>query len=157
MRTIAVHFAIFFTYYILGAYATTDILRLLRGTTTEVNNSYCYCPICHKRISLWDQIPIFSYLKNHGACKNCGSRIPLSDLFLEIFLFILLSGITIISRFNWIGFGLCVAAYELTKLLFLIRFGKRESSFGKNLAISLGNNLFLFCCLAFFFALEHIA
>ena len=30
-------FFILFAFYVLGAYATTDILRLLKGNTTSVN------------------------------------------------------------------------------------------------------------------------
>lgn len=157
MKIITPYFAILFAYYILGAYATTDILRLLRGSTVSVNAPDCYCPRCNTRILLRDQLPIFSYFKNHGSCRNCKSHIPISDLFLEIFLFIGLSGITIISRFSWIGFFLCILFYETTKLTFLLRFGKRKNQFGKNLVISLLNNLFLFTILAFFFALAQIS
>jgi leader peptidase (prepilin peptidase)/N-methyltransferase len=156
MKILLVYFAIFFTFYILGAYSTTDILRLLKGATLPVNAPICCCPICNKTIALRDQLPIFSYLKNHGLCKNCGSRIPLSDLFLEIFLFLLLSVIAITFRYSWIGYGLCIFSYELTKIVFLIRFQKRENAFLKNLAVSLLNNICLFGILAFFFSLKHL-
>ncbi len=68
MKTALVYFSIYFAFYILGAYATTDILRLLKGSTLYVNARDCYCPICHNRILLKDQIPLFSYLKNKGKC-----------------------------------------------------------------------------------------
>lgn len=157
MKTILTRSAIFFTFYILGAYATTDILRLLRGAVLSVNAPDCCCPLCHSRIALPDQLPIFAYLKNHGRCKSCGSRIPFSDLFLEIFLFLTLSLTALLFQFRWTGFWLCTGLYETVKLLFLLRFGKRENAFCKNLAFSLLNNLFLFCILAFFFALEHLS
>lgn len=156
MKSILLHSAIFFAFYILGAYATTDILRLLRGAVLPVNAPECCCPRCHKRIALWDQLPIFAYLKNHGKCNNCGSSIPLSDLFLEIFLFAALSAAALLFDFSWTGFWLCVGLYETVKLLFILHFGKRENAFYKNLAFSLCNNIFLFCILAFFFALEHM-
>ena len=37
MKTALVYFSIYFAFYILGAYATTDILRLLKGSTLYVN------------------------------------------------------------------------------------------------------------------------
>lgn len=156
MNTLIINFAIFFSFYILGAYATTDILRLLKGSTRSVTASECYCPICRSKIALKDQLPIFAYIKNRGQCQSCGSKIPLSDLFLEIFLFLLLSCIGILSRFSWTGFVLCVFAYEFTKLIFLLRFGKRETDFPKNLLLSLLNNMILFGIVAFLFLLRAL-
>lgn len=156
MKIVILHIAIYFAFYILGAYATTDILRLLKGSTVPVNAPDCYCPICNTRIRLRDQLPIFSFFVNHGSCKNCKSRIPIFDLFLEIFLFAALSGTAAVSHFRWTGFFLCILLYEVTKLVFLLRFGKRESQFGKNLALSLANNLFLFAALAVLFALAQL-
>lgn len=156
MKAIIVHTAIFFFYYILGAYATTDILRLLRGAVLPVNTPDCHCPVCHCRIALRDQLPVFAYLKNRGTCRSCNSKIPLTDLFLEIFLFATLSAITVVFDFSWICFGLSIVFYETVKLFFLFRFGKRENAFLKNLALSLLNNVFLFTILAFFYALEHL-
>lgn len=156
MKIIILHFAVFFGFYIIGAYATTDILRLLKGSDLPINEPDCYCPVCHKRIALRDQLPVLSYLKNHGRCKNCESPIPTSDLFLEVFLFTLLSCIAAVFHFSWTGFGLCVIFYESVKIIFLLRFGKREHAFWKNLFLSFINNLFLFGILASFFGLEHL-
>lgn len=157
MKTIILHISIFITFYILGAYATTDILRLLKGAVTPVNAPDCYCPVCSSRIALRDQLPIFSYLKNHGTCRNCKSHIPFSNLFLELFLFLLLSGIAAAFHFSAFAWGLCVLSYEAAKLAFLLRFGKREVEFRKNLMISLAYNLLFFTVLGFLFALTHIA
>lgn len=153
MKTALVYFSIYFAFYILGAYATTDILRLLKGSTLSVNARDCYCPICHNRILLKDQIPLFSYLKNKGKCRHCGSKIPLSDLFLEFFLFFTLSVTATVFHFSWTGYFLCLIIYEGTKFLFLLLFKKREIAFGKNLAISLLHNIILFALLAFLFAI----
>lgn len=156
MRLFVIHAAICLTYYILGAYATTDILRLLKGCSTPVNASSCYCPVCHRKLSLGSQIPVFSYIKNHGACRHCKSPIPVTDLFLEIFLFTLLTGISCILHFDWAAFCLCVISYEITKAVFILRFGKRENGFLKNLLISLSLNAMLFAFLALLFLMEHI-
>lgn len=144
-------FFILFAFYVLGAYATTDILRLLKGSTTSVNAKDCYCPICGYRIPLYDQIPILAYMKNRGKCRNCHSQIPFSDLFLEIFIFLGCSIITAACSFSWIGFGLSIAFYESTKLFYIIRKGAREDHFLSNLLKSLLNNLVWFVLLACLF------
>ncbi|MBR4082997.1 MAG: prepilin peptidase [Lachnospiraceae bacterium] len=157
MQTIIIRFTICLVYYILGAYATTDILRLLKGSTLSINNPDCYCPICNNKIKLKDQLPIFAYIKNHGACHYCKSKIPFGDLFLEIFLFLLMTLITILLHFNWWAYFVCFIAYEVTKLLFLFIYGPRETEFAKNLLRSLGNNMVLFTLLAVLFLLAQLA
>ena len=153
MKETAVRLSVFFAFYILGAYGTTDILRLLSGSTVSVLAPDCYCPVCHTRIALRDQLPVFSYLKNRGACRYCQSSIPVSELFLEVFLFAGLSGIAVFCRFSWIGFGLCVMFYEGVKAAFLIRFGRRETAFAANFALSCLSNLLLFGLVAVLFGL----
>lgn len=155
METYILSSAICFCFYILGAYATTDILRLLKGSSVSVNAPDCYCPICNHKILLRDQLPIISYLLNHGACRNCKSKIPFSDLFLEIFLFLTLSLSSVLLRFSLTAYLLCILIYECTKLFFILRFGKRETAFLKNFAVSLFNNLLLFGFIGILFALFH--
>lgn len=153
MQIYIVHFFIFLTYYILAAYATTDILRLLKGSILPVSSASCYCPNCNQKISLRDQIPVFSYVINKGKCQNCGCKIPPNDLFLEVFFFLSFSAITVLFQFRWIAYFLCIALYETVKCIFIMIQGKREKNFVKNLLCSLRNNLFLFLFLAFPFAL----
>ena len=153
MQALIVHFFIIFAFYILSAYATTDILRLLKGSTLPVNSAHCYCPNCNSKIALKDQIPILSYFLNHGKCRVCGCKIPPNDLFLEVFFCLSFSSITLLLHFQWSAYFLCVALYEAVKCIFLFRHGKIEKEFGKNFLRSLLNNLLLFLFLAFPFAL----
>lgn len=156
MKIYILYLSIYFVFYILGAYATTDILRLLKGSSTPVNASKCYCPICHNKISLKDQLPIFSYIKNHGKCFHCQNPIPISDLFLEVFIFLTFSVLCTLLHFSPLSFFLCVIIYELTKLIFLIFHGIRKNKFLKNLFISIINNIFLFSLISILFLLIHI-
>ena len=155
MKSFIIHTAICLSFYLLGAYATTDILRLLKGSSTPVNAPDCCCPICGQKIALQNQLPIISYFRSRGSCRHCKSPIPAADLFLEIFLFLLLSTVSCAMGFNWLSFWICIALYEGTKAIFLLRFGKRENAFLQNLAISLGINLLLFALTAFLFALAQ--
>lgn len=156
MEKLFIHIMICFTYYIIGAYATTDIVRLLKGCSTPINSPECFCPVCHKNISLKDQLPIISYVINRGTCNNCGSTIPFSDIFLEIFLFSSMCSITMILDFSWFSFFASILVYEATKLFCLIYWGHREHDFFKNLFYSFLNNIFLFTLISVLFLLSHI-
>lgn len=156
MQTLFLHIAILFSFYILGAYATTDILRLLNGAQVSINEPDCYCPICNHKILLKDQLPILSYLKNHGKCFYCQSSIPFSDLFLEIFLFIAMSSIAFFFHFNWISYFLCLTLYEITKFFFILIHGTRKDYFIKNLIISFFNNLIIFLLIAILFFISQL-
>ena len=150
------HAAIFLAFYIIGAFSTTDILRLLKGATVSVSCPDCFCPVCKNRLPLHDQIPVFSYFINRGACRFCGSKIPISELFSELFVFFTLSVISVLSRFSYAGFFACFLFYQLIKFIYLIRTGPRKDHFGKNLLSSLLHNIMLFGLLFFLFFLEHL-
>ncbi len=156
MQEYLLYFSLYFVFYIMGAYATTDILRLLKGSTITVNAPDCYCPICHNKISLRDQLPIISYIKNDKKCFHCKSPIPISDLFLEVFLFLTLSITCTCLNFSWYAYFLCIVIYEGTKIAFLVYYGPRQDSFQKNLFISIKNNIVIFTLVAFLFLIMQI-
>ena len=156
METYFIHFMICLSFYIIGAYATTDILRLLKGSTVSVNAPDCYCPICHNKITLKNQLPIFSYIKNHGTCFHCKNQIPISDLFLEVFLFFSLTGISLLLNFRWNAFFLCFCFYETVKVGFLLFYGPREHDFLKNYIRSVCNNFITFFLIAILFLFANI-
>lgn len=151
-----VKFTIIVSFYIIGAYATTDILRLLNGAHTAVWNPDCYCPICGKKIRLRDQLPMVSYWLNHGSCKWCGSKIPFSDIFLEIFIFAILSLSAVITKFSWVGFVVCVCLYQVVKLFYMVKTGRRKDGFWKNIVFSILANLIIFSLTAFLFLINRL-
>lgn len=156
MQNNIIRLAICVVFYIMGAYATTDILRLLKGTEIAVSAPDCYCPICGQKIRLRDQMPIFSYIKNHGMCRNCKSKIPFGDIFFEVFLFVTLSVISLFMDYSWSSYVICFMLYEGMKAGMIIICGKRRHEFGKNLRISLKNNTVIFSLLAVLFLLEKL-
>lgn len=147
--------SILFSNYILGAFATTDILRLLKGSSLPVWEGACFCPICNKKLSLIEQLPILSYLFQKGRCKHCKTKIPFENFLFEIAFFLLFGAITLLSRFSFSGFFLTVFSYEAMKVFFILRFGKRENDFLKNLLFSLFQNLILFGLISFFYLLKN--
>lgn len=156
MQQSIIYFAIIISFYVIGAYATTDILRLLKGKTLPVFSSSCFCPYCNKKISLKNQIPIFSYIKCKGKCKTCGIQIPKADLVLEIFLFVSLTLVTGMFHFQYISYVICIIIYEGLKVICLIVFGVRQNDFMKNLILSFLNNILIWGLVFILFVLANI-
>lgn len=148
--------SILFSNYILGAFATTDILRLLKGSSLPVREGACFCPICKKKLSLIEQLPIFSYLFQKGKCKHCKTKIPFENFLLELAFFLFFNAISILTSFKLLGFFLTILVYEGIKLFSILKFGKREKEFLKNLLFSLFQNLILFSFIGFFYLLRNL-
>lgn len=156
MQSLIIKFSILISFYVLGAYATTDILRLTKYYNIAIKSSKCYCPSCQIPIRISDQIPIFSYIKNKGRCKNCNAKIPKIEFFLELFLFVFISLCTICLYFSDISFLVCIIVYETTKLSVIICIGPRKNNFKQELSLSIFHNIIIFGLIAFLFMLKNI-
>lgn len=152
MYTIA-GIAIILSYYVIGAYATTDIIRLTGGNDLSVLDSSCYCPICHHRLKLTEQLPIFSYLFHRGRCAYCNSVIPLRELLFEITIFAIPSAIAFVLSFSYTALLVNIILYETFKLVYICIKGKRSQNFGKNLVLSVLTNIPVFLIQAFIYFL----
>ena len=156
MYAFIIRFTIILVYYILGAYATTDMLRLLKGSKLSINATDCYCPICGHKISLYHQIPIVSYFINRRSCPYCKSHIPISEIFLETFILIVSTLVCIVFDFRFIAFFINLSIYEGTKVFLILKKGKREENFVRNLLCSVLNNSLQFGLVAFLFLIVKI-
>lgn len=156
MNSFVIHVTIIMAFYIIGAYATTDILRLLKGSSLSVWEPYCYCVQCGTRIALRDQVPVIGYVLSCGKCRRCKRKILFSNLFLEIFLFSFMTVIAVYTKFSWIGYCLCLCLYESTKVYFLVKTGRRKNKFILNIMFSLLSNIVIFSFLAFLFSISHL-
>ena len=152
-----VYFILFLTYYILGAYATTDILRLLKGSDIPIWHQNCYCPVCEHRLRLLDQLPIISYITSKGKCRYCAATIPISNLIPELLFLSGFSLLNFLTGFQWYSYLLTILVYEGIKILAIILLGPRENQFTKNLLVSLLQNLVIFTLLGFFYLICWIA
>ncbi len=86
---------IYFFLVILGAafgsFFNVCIYRIPRKESIVFPSSHC--PQCNNKIKPADNIPILSYLLLKGKCRNCGFKIPIQYLLVELLtpiLFILL-------------------------------------------------------------------
>ena len=121
--------ALLSVYYHLGGLATTNILRLTSGNSRLINSSKCTCDGCGKQISPLVQLPIISFIVCKGKCRNCGSKIPLYPLFLEVAVIIGMSLITALFKFTARGVLLAFLFYEVVRVITIAVRGKRESRF----------------------------
>ena len=128
------------SFYVIGAYATTDILRLLKNNPVSVGNSQCFCESCGCKLTLRQQIPIFSYLFSRGTCTNCGHPISPGNFILELLFTTVFTAAAIITDFRPIVWPICIVFYESVKLLCVLIAGKRGKALAKGLVCSLLGN-----------------
>ena len=148
--------AIIFCFYIVSAYGTTDILRLL-PSSRELNllSLSCYCSTCHHKLSFYDQIPIISYFVLNGKCRYCQNKIPSRDHYLEITLFVGFFFITLFFSANTLAYILDLLFYETAKIILILKFGLRKDNTFRELISSLIQNIFIFSVMAFLFFLYY--
>lgn len=154
---VPVYVSVFFSFYILGAFATTDILRLTKDSVVPVCDSHSYCPSCGHSLRLRDQIPILSYLFCRGRCRYCSAKIPAGNFILEILIFLLGSVISLSTHFQWNGYLFMMFFYVALKIGVIIILGKCTVHFRRNLLLSFLQNLVIFGLIAFFFLICQIA
>lgn len=156
MDSFLIQIAIFFSYYIIGAYSTTDILRFTRFYNHTITDGKCFCPSCDHELKLIDQIPLISYIFQRGRCKYCGSKIPRREFLCELLIFLLSSIITFLFHFNYLAWILNGCIYQIIKICIIIKYGSREKCTLKNIISSLLFNLLEFSLLGVLYLFAYI-
>lgn len=121
--------ALFIIYFNIGGLATTNILRLTKGSTVDVLDPHCYCDNCDNKIPPLLQFPIISYILCGGRCKKCGIKIPKFPLVLEV---VVISGmffLTAIFHFSPLGVLCSFLYYEAVRVCVIKKLGRREADF----------------------------
>ena len=133
---IIIHTALLIIYFHIGGLATTNILRLTRGSTLPVLVSKCVCDTCGKAIPTLLQLPVISYLVCRGKCRCCGAIIPAYPLFIEIAVMLGRYIFSALFSLSPLGITLSFLYYELVRFITIKLRGKREISFAKNYAVA---------------------
>ncbi|MCM1218163.1 MAG: prepilin peptidase [Lachnospiraceae bacterium] len=140
MLQLLIRVTICMAFYVVGAYATTDILRLLKGHPVPIGDSSCFCESCGCKLTLRQQIPIFSYLLSHGKCRNCSHPISPGNFILEALFTSVFTLAAVMTGFRPAVWLFCVGFYESVKLFCVLLVGKRGRELAKGLLLSfLGN------------------
>lgn len=85
--TILIATFLFFTGLIFGSFYNVVGLRIPEGASIVAPPSHC--PVCEKRLTPRELIPVLSYVMQRGRCRNCGAPIsvvyPLMELITGLF------------------------------------------------------------------------
>ena len=84
------YITIFIIGTLFGSFYTLAVYRLPRKI--DITHTHSFCPKCNHKLGFFELIPIFSYIFLGGKCKNCGQKIRIRYLLLEI-----LSGLTFLA------------------------------------------------------------
>ncbi|MFC1755190.1 prepilin peptidase [Thermoproteota archaeon] len=87
-----------------GSTANALIYRLPRDISFAKGRSKC--PSCEHNLSVFELIPVFSYLIQMGHCRHCRSRIPIRYLLCEI-------SAIVMAVITWYFFGF---SYQFVKI-----------------------------------------
>ncbi len=154
--TSIIYISIIIASYIVSAYATTDISRLVSDSYQKYFTFDCYCPACNHKLSAADQLPIFSFYINGGKCKYCKSPIPKIDHILEVGIFLFFTFVNTIFKYSFTALLINVVAYEILKVTIILIKRPRKSHFICSVVVSLISNIIIFCFLGFFYLLSVI-
>jgi leader peptidase (prepilin peptidase)/N-methyltransferase len=107
-------FILFVIGLIVGSFVNVVIYRLpksLMGKSISLSNpSRSFCPKCNHMLSIFELIPLLSYLFQRGKCKHCKQPIPIQYPVIE-----LICGLLTASAFMKFGLNL-----ELIFILYFI-------------------------------------
>ncbi len=96
---IIIFFTLIFTLgLIVGSFLNVLIYRLPRNLQFIKGRSFC--PNCKKRINLYDNIPLLSFILLRGKCRNCGKKISLRYPLVEL----ITGGIFLLSYLSHLSF-----------------------------------------------------
>lgn len=124
------------SYFIIGGLATTNIMRLLKGSELPVLSSDCHCDNCGMTITPLNQMPIVSYIACHGHCRKCKIKLPTDALILEIVVFIGMSLISFAGNFSMLSVVFSFLYYEFIRIVYLFKYGHREKLFIKQYIVA---------------------
>lgn len=68
---------------VLGSFYNVVGYRLPKNESV-LNPKHSYCPNCHKRLSWYELIPIFSFIIQGGKCRNCKLKISIFYPLIEL-------------------------------------------------------------------------
>lgn len=128
-----------FLFFTVSGLATTNILRLTSLGTQPVLAPHCLCDNCGAKITPLMQTPIVSYMVCRGRCLNCGMKLPLGQLVLELVLFLGMSLITASFCFTITGVNWAFIFYEVVRIAVILMQGRRKIDFVRQYIIAVLN------------------
>ncbi len=81
-------------------YKVTGKNKELVGNDFNLSHPHSSCPNCSYKIRFWQNIPVVSYMLQHGKCANCARLISLRYPVVEL----MTAGLFILASLTW-GYG----------------------------------------------------
>lgn len=110
---------------ILGSFYSVCASRYGTGNTI-FRPSRSYCPQCDHQLTMWENIPLLSFLLQKGRCSHCSSRIPFFYPLIELtsMLWAVLAAAHTADPLEWgvlmvIG-GICIVASAIDLRTFIL-------------------------------------
>ena len=82
---------------LIGSFLNVCIYRVPRDLSVVAPRSFC--PECGKPVAWFDNIPIVSYLRLHGRCRDCGKHIGIRYPLVEAITALLFAAT--VARYGW--------------------------------------------------------
>lgn len=136
---ILVYFLIFMIGAFIGSFASLAVYRL--PLKQDILYTHSYCPNCKERLKIIDLIPIFSYILLKGKCRNCGEKIRLRYLLLEVssgiitLLFVLSTGFDIYNFNIHIALEIIFYIIFITTLVLIAGIDKENNKLQKSVLV----------------------
>ncbi len=96
MELLVIYLFLFFIGSCFGSFFNVCICRIPKNESIVFPSSHC--PVCKKKITPYNNIPVFSYIFLKGKCRDCGTKIHWHYLFVEI-----LTGALFVFLFAFLG------------------------------------------------------
>ena len=111
------YFLIILAGAVLGSFANVCIYRL--PIQKSIVGGRSFCPKCKKKIVLYDNIPIISFLSLNRKCRKCKKIIPIQYFLVEILNIVLFSIIYFIFGISLISLLLMILAFVFIIVFFI--------------------------------------
>ncbi len=107
---------------LIGSFLNVCVYRVPRDLSVVTPRSFC--PECGKPVAWYDNIPLFSYIRLKGHCRECGKAIGIRYPLVEFGTALLFA--TTVARFGWNLAGLKWCLFEaLMTVLFWVDLEER--------------------------------
>ena len=110
----------------VGSFLGVVVDRLYRGEQFIRGRSHC--DFCNHELSVYDLIPVFSFLSNNGKCRYCKKKLSPTLLFFELFTGLTFTAFAYYSFLLWLPLISIIFGFLILLFLLIIFFADLKYS-----------------------------
>ena len=103
---------------VFGSFYTLAVYRIPRKI--DITHTHSFCPNCNHKLGFFELIPVLSYIFLGGKCKQCGQKIRIRYLLLEILSGLTFLGLAISMKFDIINININTLINFAFLILYLV-------------------------------------